>query len=125
MRISDWSSDVCSSDLPEDSVMRINMAASSARLRNRPVFLLAQSRGQVCYTARAVLEKELYQATIPFPRFPGGITQFTLFNAEGMPVAERLVFVPPHDRLHIHIQPDRQIYGAREKVKLQIGRAHV
>ncbi|TCS89952.1 TonB-dependent SusC/RagA subfamily outer membrane receptor [Anseongella ginsenosidimutans] len=105
---------------PADSVIRVSIAASSARLRNRPVFLLGESRGQPYYAAQAVLEKSLYQASVPIADFPGGIARFTLFDMAGIPVAERLVFIPPRDQLDISIRPDQAVYGAREKVQLQV-----
>lgn len=105
---------------PEDSIIRVKVAASSARLRNRPVFLMAQTRGTPSYAAQAVLEKALYQAEIPAGKFPDGITQFTLFDADGLPVAERLVFINNHQQLDINITTSRQDYGPRQKVLMDI-----
>jgi len=103
-----------------DSLIHVEIAASSPRLRNRPVFLLAESRGMPFYAGRAVLEKSLYQASIPLGGTPGGVARITLFDMDGIPVAERLVFIPPNDQLQITIRPDQESYGARERIRLQL-----
>lgn len=105
---------------PGDSLIEVKIAASSANLRNRPVFLLGESRGQIYFAAEAVLEKSLYYAQVPAGEFPGGVARFTLFDQNAVPVAERLVFIPPHDRLSLSVSPDKEVYGAREKVNLQL-----
>lgn len=105
---------------PRDTSVQVRIAASSARLRSRPVYLVAQTRGQVHYAAQAVLEKELYQADIPKSRFPDGITQLTLFDMNLIPVAERLVFIHNGKQLDISISPDKPDYKAREKVNLKL-----
>ncbi|RFM27275.1 TonB-dependent receptor [Deminuibacter soli] len=53
-------------------------------------------------------------------KFPTGIAQFTLFTAEGIPVAERLVFVNHHDTLHVAAATDKKVYRPREPVTLTL-----
>ena len=52
-----------------------------------------------------------------------GIAQLTLFDAARQPVCERLVFDYPAHTLHIHLQADKDSYGMRKKINLQIGAA--
>ncbi|MBD0825540.1 hypothetical protein ICJ85_16155, partial [Aestuariibaculum marinum] len=51
---------------------------------------------------------------------PQGIAEFTLFNSELKPLAERLVYVNPQKQLHINTTLDKTEYKTREKVNLSI-----
>ena len=52
-----------------------------------------------------------------------GNTRFTLFDGTGRPQAERLFFIPPHDRLVITATTDKPEYTTRQKVQLDISTA--
>ncbi len=49
-----------------------------------------------------------------------GISQVTLFNKDGRPVCERLVFVRPNGQSTTNINTDKDTYGVREQVSLAI-----
>ena len=51
---------------------------------------------------------------------PTGITQFTLFDSNMVPLCERLVFVNHHDYISVAIEPDKNAYHTREKVVLDV-----
>ena len=51
---------------------------------------------------------------------PIGIATLTLFDINTQPVAERLVFVNPHQKLNIDIKTDKEQYKLRETVKTTI-----
>ena len=53
-------------------------------------------------------------------RLGEGVSQFTLFDAAGQPVCERLYGIPPHRRLTIEAETDQQEYGTRKKVHLSL-----
>ncbi len=57
------------------------------------IYLLAQTRGRAYFLEEARLDRRTWQVSIPKNTLPTGITQIKLFNSEGQPVAERLVFV--------------------------------
>src|SRR6185503_2299436 len=44
-----------------------------------------------------------------------GISQVTLFNKDGRPVCERLVFVRPNGQSTTNINTDKDLYGIREQ----------
>src|SRR5665811_730259 len=61
----------------------------------RTVYLRGQLRGGVYCTASGVLTDEL-KFRIPLDQFPmQGIAEFTLFNENLEPMAERLVYIKP------------------------------
>ncbi len=57
------------------------------------IYVLAQTRGRAYFLEEAKLEDQQFRVQIPKSTFPSGITQIQLFNAQGLPVAERLVFI--------------------------------
>lgn len=58
---------------------------------------------------------------IPISALPSGIVHFTLFNAQQLPVCERLAFVEnPQDVLKVDIQSTSKRYGLRDKASFQV-----
>ena len=49
-----------------------------------------------------------------------GIAEFTLYNADGQPMAERLVYIHPERKLHIELNTDSARYFTRGKGKLNV-----
>ena len=84
------------------------------------VCLVGQIRGMICCVAKGVLKDRL-KIKMPLSEFPyQGIAEFTLFNGDMQPVAERLVYVHPEKKLQINIEPDKKTYALREKATLKI-----
>jgi hypothetical protein len=94
--------------------------SQSKSLPQRTIYLRAQVRGVVCCLATGVLNSEL-KIKIPLKEFPyQGIAEFTLFDQELLPVAERLVYVNPEKKLTVEAHLDKDRYQTREKVILKI-----
>ncbi len=84
------------------------------------ICLLGQIRGMICCVAKGVLKDRL-KIKMPLNEFPyQGIVEFTLFNGNRQPVAERLVYVNPEKKMRIKIEPDKKTYAIREKATLKI-----
>ncbi|GAA4033654.1 hypothetical protein GCM10022409_17450 [Hymenobacter glaciei] len=86
------------------------------------VSLLGQVRGQVAYMAHGELTAghETYTTRIPTSQFPAGIVQFTLVDAQGQPLAERLAFAALNPNLRVTLTPDRASYGPRQPVRVHV-----
>lgn len=84
------------------------------------VNLIAQNNGEVLFAGGFDINKNLNTLRIPTHNFPLGITQFTLFNADGKPVNERLVFIEKFDEFAVVPELDKESYGTRESVKLSL-----
>ncbi len=82
--------------------------------------LIAQTRGEIMYAAKTSMAKKMSLFSIPRVKLPEGITQFTLFDENGQPVCERLVFLNKNRQLSVQIQPDKPVYKLREKVELEL-----
>lgn len=101
----------------EDS-LQLNVK-SSADLNIGQLTLIAAQDGAVRYAQKLNLSRSVYDLSIPKSTFYTGIIQFTLFNSEGLPVAERLSFCN-HDNL-LRIEVDvKQNYQKRELVNLLV-----
>lgn len=82
--------------------------------------LIAQSRGAICFAGKSNAGSKSFSTVIPKSKFPTGIVQFTLFNSLGEPLNERLVFIKNHDELKLNVVTDKQEYGPRGKVKIEL-----
>ena len=84
------------------------------------VRLVGRMRGMTCCTATATLHDSV-RVRMPMETFTQqGIAEFTLYDEEGRPMAERLVYVHPQRRLYVEVKPSRTRYWKREKGTLKI-----
>ena len=82
--------------------------------------LEGKMRGGLCCTATGTLSERL-KIRIPLKEFPmQGIAEFTLYNTDGQPMAERLVYIHPERKLHIELDTDSARYFTRGKGKLNV-----
>ena len=82
--------------------------------------LEGKMRGGLCCTATGTLSEKL-KIRIPLKEFPmQGIAEFTLYNTDGQPMAERLVYIHPERKLHIELNTDSAHYFTRGKGKLNV-----
>jgi hypothetical protein len=78
--------------------------------------LVVQSRGNVYFAQQPVLATNATFTYIPRTIFPDGISQITLFDPEGRPVAERLVYQNQNETISLNVTPDQASYGKRSLV---------
>lgn len=92
----------------------------SAGLPAQKVYLTGQLRGVISCMAEGIVRDRL-KISVPLKEFPyQGIAEFTLYNAEMQPLAERLVYVHPDQKLFISAVTDKAIYQLREKASIRI-----
>jgi hypothetical protein len=82
--------------------------------------LVAQSGGTVCYAANLSFSGEIIHGAINKDRFVTGITRFTLFNANQVPIAERLVYIDHHDELRVSLNTDKLSYQPKDSIALHL-----
>lgn len=73
-------------------VVRTASAPEQLQLSSK-ISLIAQTRNRVYAYRQGELVDNIFRTTLPVEMFPDGICQITLFNAEEVAVAERLVFI--------------------------------
>lgn len=98
----------------------VRISASRGLVDNRDITLVAQCNGLVQFAAKTKMDRASTVSYIPLKKFQTGITQFTLFGPDMVPLAERLVFVDHNDQLTAQIKTDKPVYAKRGKVAMDI-----
>ncbi|MBW6497059.1 MAG: TonB-dependent receptor plug domain-containing protein [Bacteroidales bacterium] len=95
----------------EDDVMVLVRAGFDPAEFNLPseIMVVAQSGGKAYFFEEGRLENRSFSNRISKRLLPTGVTQVTIFDGNGIPVAERLVFVNHHD----HFQPELDVSTIR------------
>ena len=88
--------------------------------RNKSYYIVAQSKGVICYAAQTKLNAPVFAASVPKNKFPAGIVQLTLFSASGEPISERLIFVNQPGDLRLSVSTDKKTYGVKQAVKMNV-----
>ncbi|MEO6980209.1 MAG: hypothetical protein ABI113_17590, partial [Mucilaginibacter sp.] len=81
------------------------------------VTIVAQSGGVVYFSAKNT-DAGKFSVTVSKKEFPTGVVQFTLFDANGLPLNERLVFVNNNDQLKLDVSTGQTAYATRHKVQV-------
>ena len=100
----------------------IDILVSAPDTVAREFTILAKFHGIPCSGAKGTV-KGKQAVRLPKDLFPyQGIVELTLTDGDGRPVAERLVFVNPEQRLNITATTDKERYNLRDtgKVRLQV-----
>lgn len=84
------------------------------------IYLIAQTRGLLCFASKIVLRNPISFVKIPVNNFPTGVAQLTVLDESSRPQAERLIFIDQNESLSIDIKANKKKYLPREKVMLSI-----
>lgn len=108
-------------NIPARDSLIITAQSSRNATKSNTYALIAQSRERVCYASVLNFRNDsILSGKIAKSRFPSGISRFTLFTDEQLPVAERLIFINRDDQLHINIEPDKPQYNIGDSIVLGI-----
>lgn len=80
------------------------------------ISLVVQSRGKVYYAQLGAISGNAFFTYIPRSKFPDGISQITLFDSEGKPVAERIIHQDQNETIEISLRTEAQSHGKRQPV---------
>lgn len=103
-------------DNKDDGALSIAVGST----RSEKMRLYIQMRGRECYNKDISVKKGVQEVTADAGSFGTGVAQVTLFDAQGVERAERLVFVNKRQQAAFAIKTDKEKYGPREKVKLTV-----
>ncbi|GAB3197475.1 hypothetical protein ABID22_003412 [Pontibacter aydingkolensis] len=84
------------------------------------LYLLGHTRRMIAVSEAATLNQGAAVFLVDEKVLADGITHFTVFNAQKQPICERLYFKRPSQPLQFEIKADKQQYGTREKINLEI-----
>ncbi len=110
-------------DNSSGEVVRVNVQTNETFMNAHSgnVFILVQAAGKIYLTSRGTLSQgSTFNMAIPKKDLPSGIVQITLFNGEGHPECERLVFINHYDALRVSIETNKNSYKPREEVFLKL-----
>ncbi|MBK0383728.1 TonB-dependent receptor plug domain-containing protein [Pedobacter sp. SD-b] len=109
-------------NLVEDSIILkvFSNKAFADKNQGKAFTVVAQNSGNIIYTAQSKLSGLAFAAKLAKDRFPAGITQFTLFDENMLPLSERLAFTMPKNILSLSVKPDKESYTQREKTNLSV-----
>jgi hypothetical protein len=110
---------VLSVNRSEDNI-RVQINASPDRVNNKDVYVIGQANGTVYASFTSKLDKNILTANIPKKSFPTGIIQFTLFDSDIKPIAERLTFVNHNDDLKIAIKNNNSASFTKKKNEMTL-----
>jgi hypothetical protein len=107
--------------LHEDNANITLVARASHGLNAQNTWLFVHSGTWSAFSdTRAIIAGDSITFVIPRNKLQPGDTRFTLFDAVGRPQAERQFFTPPHDKLNITVNTDKEEYTTRQKLTLDI-----
>lgn len=86
---------------------------------NNAWFITGSTRGSF-YVQGRLQNKKQYEIKIAAKAFPGGVARFTLYNASGVPVNERALFVWHNDDLKINLAASKDAYINKDSVMLTL-----
>jgi hypothetical protein len=96
------------------------MIKNSPPVEEAEVYLIAQARGIIYHREKAELKRGAGVLSIPKSKFPDGIAQLTLFNLQGMPECERLVFINSYQSIVASVRTENEVIDYRDKISLKI-----
>jgi len=88
--------------------------------QNAALYLVAQSRGVVCFAATIPAGRQRTSLHVNKELFPSGVAHFTLLNGSEQPLNERLSFINHNDNLKIAIQPAQNSYSPRDSIRMKV-----
>ena len=106
---------------PDHDSLIVIVSATADIIKNTGRYsLIAQAAGKVCYAANLLFDQGIINGLVAKNKFPTGLVQFTIFNSENAPVAERLIFIDHGDGLNIELSTDKPIYHPDDSIALHL-----
>jgi hypothetical protein len=103
-----------------DAGNSIKIAVSSNVSNPAPFHIVGQARGEIYFAATGEVKGAPVVASLTKSKFPSGIAQITVFDGQGQPQCERLVFINHADQAKLAIASDKPSYGKRGEVSLTL-----
>lgn len=95
--------------------VKVTVNTTSA-FTDQDIHLVVQSRGKVYHAQSGIVKASAWFTYLPYDKLPHGISQITVFNHAGQPLAERLIYQNHHESIKLSVRTDTATYGARQPV---------
>lgn len=86
--------------------------------------IIVQSRGLAYFAQQGTVRNGAFFTLIKRSQLPEGVSQITVFDSEGRPVAERLIHVSHNEKIKLQVTTDTAVYGKRRMVAVLIDAAY-
>jgi hypothetical protein len=84
-------------------------------------YLMLHQRGEILFDKLETAAKSNYFLSLSTDALRDGVTHVTLFNPDGKPVCERLVFIENQkNKKIIKVEKDKAVLGTKEKISLKL-----
>jgi hypothetical protein len=94
---------------------------STKRLGLKSTFLVAHQRGKLMFKKYEKSDKKHYSLQLPTKGFNDGVLNITLFDGEGNPTSERLVFIQnPENELKVSFNKSEEALSTRKKFDVNL-----
>ena len=98
----------------------VRFKISNSGFQAETIHIVAHCRGLTTYAASAAFNAPDITGLIPKNSFLPGVNFITIFNEDGLPLAERAFYIDSIPEIQLAITPNRSSYGIREQVSLEI-----
>ncbi|OEJ99083.1 hypothetical protein A8C32_07865 [Flavivirga aquatica] len=97
-------------------------ASSNNAIGLKNTFLVAHQRGALIYEKLETESTNSYSIKLKTNTLPDGVTNFTLFDNNGKPVCERLIYIDnPDNEVIVNLNIDKKNPKTRDKVSMKLG----
>jgi TonB-dependent SusC/RagA subfamily outer membrane receptor len=103
----------------KNNVVQVIIRTTSA-YNDRDVHVIGQTRGIIYHKEKVKIVKGGAILTIPKGKLPPGIFHLTIFDDRNLPVYERLIFIPPINKMLVGIEASNENPGYREKENITV-----
>ncbi|GAB3930233.1 carboxypeptidase-like regulatory domain-containing protein [Mucilaginibacter myungsuensis] len=93
---------------------------ASAGMVSQTINVIAQTGGETVFASPITVQSQATSIWMAKKDFPSGIAQFTIFNANGDPLNERVAFIKSNDQLQLSVKSNKAEYKSREAIFLNI-----
>lgn len=100
--------------------LMLRITSSTGIALNKEMAIVVRSGSGAPGSISFKMTRQFADIMVPKTDLHTGVAQLTLFTPEGVPVAERLVFIRPADTLNLSIKSDKRKYKPREKVVMEL-----
>lgn len=108
-------------DITNSGKQILLQVSSNTSIGLKNTFLVAHQRGKLIYEKLENEDKTTYKIGIETKFLSDGVTSFTLFDSNGKPVCERLVYIDnPNNDINVNITINNPALETRDKVSMQI-----
>lgn len=87
---------------------------------NKQVFISTQVRGMTFAVYKAQLLKDSLSFNLPKEKLPQGIIELTVYNADTIPIVERLIYLDRGEKISINANFSQPEYKKKDKVVLSL-----